>query len=582
MIQELVALAANLRQSKLKGSYIHDALDKVPILIDCVIDRKGKFKQFIVHDSFNTVAEAITAKKGKARLLVDKPEEILSYGKNAKSKHRLFLDKIKDYSHLSSLKPVVSFYNSNKANGFQKARSAFPQQVEEKLRNGNIAFILPDSKKRLHEERDLYKAIIEKYKSIQVKIKSIRFSVCSICGSSEYAVVDLPHGMIKRIPDGQTAGCALVSFNDTAYESYELSGNENSSICTHCARSYVDALNWLLSNGKLSHNKKGKEIFLYKNRKNISDDTAVIFWLQEAVETTDLDLLDEPDEGKIREMIESIESGKSTPVKNVNSDKFYAITLSGAAARIAIRDWIETSLTNLRENLIQWFKDIETAEYDKDEGRIVNHYPRFWELVKAAKSKSTNDVKHGRIGAVLWKCAIKGTSPPLWILSAVLNRIRAEQGNTTSERIALLKLFMNRRMNQQGGTKYMSDLDESNKNIAYICGRIFAVLESIQYHASGGNLNAGIRERFFSFASTMPSTAFGRLMKLSQHHLSKIRGEKPGLAVILDKKISELMCSVESTRFPVTFSLEDQASFTIGYYHQRQKDFDTKSNNKEN
>ena len=119
----------------------------------------------------------------------------------------------------------------------------------------------------------------------------------------------------------------------------------------------------------------------------------------------------------------------------------------------------------------------------------------------------------------------------------------------------------------------MSEQDGTGANTAYTCGQIFAVLESIQYHASGGNLNAGIRERFFSFASTMPSTAFGRLMKLTQHHLSKIQGEKPGLAINLDKKLQELMSKVEGTRFPTVFSLEDQASFAIGYYHQRQKDF---------
>ena len=71
-------------------------------------------------------------------------------------------------------------------------------------------------------------------------------------------------------------------------------------------------------------------------------------------------------------------------------------------------------------------------------------------------------------------------------------------------------------------------------------------------------------------------------MKLSQHHLSKIRGEKPGLAVNLDKKIQELMCYIKGTRLPVTFSLEDQVSFAIGYYHQREHDFSGKSNNKEN
>ena len=593
MIQELVSLSGKLRENK-SVLYIDDALDNVPISITCEIDRRGHFKQFVVSgDKKESIAEALTSKKGKARLLVDKPEELLDYGEKAKAKHKLFREKLKDYSHLSRLSPVVAFYSTNKTKGVQAARKAFPKQVEEKLRIGNIAFKLTNDKKWIQDEPEIRKAIIQNYKNILKGLKISRFSKCSICGSSDYPVTDeFPHGMIKPVPDGQSSGCALISYNEKAFESYGLEGNENASICTHCARAYVDAMKWLLSNGTLRKNKNGKEYFDHSNRKNISNDTAVVFWLRDAIKSQELDWLDEPpDEGKIREMIKSIESGQAVLVKKAPVEKFYAITLSGAAARIAVRDWIETSLPNLRANLANWFESVSIGEYNKDDKKIVTQFPRFYSLVSSVKSKSGNDVQYGRIGAALWKCAVLGATPPLWLLSAVLNRIRAEQSakpdkgkvmshweTVLTERIALLKFILNRNNYHKGGTKYMSVLDESNKNIAYACGRLFAVLESIQYHASGGNLNAGIRERFFSSASTTPSTAFGRLMKLSQHHLSKIRGDKPGLAVNLDKQVQELMCNIEGSRFPVTFSLEDQASFAIGYYHQRQHDFAKKQN----
>ena len=577
MIQELVELSGTIKRRYPGEMLEHDALDKVPVSIDCVIDKEGAFKQFIVHEKQLTIAEKITAKKGKGRLLVDKPEEVLGYGAKADKKHELFLAKLEIYRGMKPLSPVFSFYESNNTNGIKKAKKLFDSQVEEKERSGNIAFLIQG--KRINEQQPVQDEIIRQYETSLKEIKNTRFEKCSICGSHSYPIVDLPHGMVKRVPDGQTSGCALVSYNDKAYESYELEGNENSSICTHCAQAYVGALNWLLSNGTASINDKGKDIFIYKNRKKISEDTAVVFWLQEALEATDLDLLDQPDEGKIREMFDAVESGRAKRAKNVQADIFYAITLSGSAARIAIRDWIETSLENLRANIARWFADIEIGEYDKDEKKVIRYHPRFWELVRSAKSKGGKDVQHGRIGAALWQCAVMGTSPPLWILSSILNRIRAEQGDTTSERIASLKLIINR--NQKGGLKFMAELDESNRNVAYTCGRIFAVLESIQYHASGGNLNAGVRERFFSFASEMPATAFGRLMKLTQHHLSKIQGEKPGLAVNLDKKLQGLMSRIEGSRFPAVFSLEDQASFAIGYYHQRQSDFNNKSD-KEN
>lgn len=121
--------------------------------------------------------------------------------------------------------------------------------------------------------------------------------------------------------------------------------------------------------------------------------------------------------------------------------------------------------------------------------------------------------------------------------------------------------------------------DPNDKNSAIICGKIFAVMESIQRAALGKEINAGIRERFFSFVSTSPAPAFGRLMKLSQNHISKLKHEKPGLAIILDKQLQEL-CSLLNV-FPPIFSLEEQGQFALGYYHQKQEDYDNYKNNKE-
>lgn len=570
MIQELVELSRTIKRKFPEDALENDALDRVPVSIDCVIDKQGNFKQFITHEKKFTIAEKITAKKGKARLLVDKPQEVLGYSARADKKHELFLAKLESYKHVKELSPIFRFYETNSTNGVRRAKKSFLLQVEEKERLGNIAFLIQG--KRINEQQAVQNEIIRQNESSLKEKKNERFEKCSICGSQSYPIVDLPHGMIKRVPDGQPSGCALVSYNDKAYESYALTGNENSSICTHCAQAYVGALNWLLSHGSLSKSDKGKDF--YTNRKKISEDTTVVFWLRKSLEVTDLEQLDEPDEGKIREMFKAVELGRTSRAEHVKPDMFYAIILSGAAARIAIRDWIETSVEDLRLNITHWFSDIELGLYGSDDKKIVSRFPRFWELVRSVKSKGGKDVQHGRIGAALWKCAVMGTLPQLWVLTSVLGRIRAEQGNTTPERIALLKLILNR--NQKGGQKLMAELDESNPNVAYICGRIFAVLESIQYYASGGNLNAGIRERFFSFASTMPATAFGRLMKLTQHHLSKISGEKPGLAINLDKKLQELISRIEGSRFPVVFSLEDQASFAIGYYHQRQNDFNNK------
>lgn len=119
-------------------------------------------------------------------------------------------------------------------------------------------------------------------------------------------------------------------------------------------------------------------------------------------------------------------------------------------------------------------------------------------------------------------------------------------------------------------------LDTSNTNIGYRLGRLFAVLEKIQEEAIEG-INATIRDKFYSSASSTPVTSFPHLMKLKNHHLSKL--DNRGRAVNLDKLVGEIVDGIQAeTCFPGYLSLDDQGCFAIGYYHQRQDLFKKKDN----
>ncbi len=574
MIRELSDLGKRLREVSSEGKIIHNALKDEPVSIDLIILSDGSFVRFDVIEKIYRPAEAITAKKGKARLLLDKAEEVLGYAGNSK-KHGLFMGKLEEYKELKELEPVFLFYGSNKKNGIEKALLTFENQVGEKERNGNIAFRLEGEDIRLHENKRVIDAIITKFDRSQKDVLKNTTILCSICGKPDYPILDMPHGMIKRVPDGQSSGCALVSYNEKAFESYQLAGNMNSSICVNCARTYVEGLNWLLANGNPIEDGK-KKYFKYTNRINFGSDTAMVFWTRENKNPKEISLLEEPNPGEIVELVNTIRSGEKKRV-NPDSDIFYSCTLSGVAARIAIRDWILQGLEDLKESIALWFQDIAITIFDFDTQKEQPYFPGLYDLMHAPQNeKDKNDVTSSRVGTLLWKAAIRRESLPIWILNAVLKRIRVDMRGVTPERVSLIRLIINR---HKGGQIMKESLDERNLSVAYNCGRIFSVLEGIQRAALGKNLNAGIRERFFSSASMNPSSAFGRLMKMSQNHLSKIKGEKPGLAVILDKELQQLFEKVSS--FPVIFTLEEQGQFAIGYYHQKQETFKKASETKE-
>src|SRR5690606_25305213 len=87
-------------------------------------------------------------------------------------------------------------------------------------------------------------------------------------------------------------------------------------------------------------------------------------------------------------------------------------------------------------------------------------------------------------------------------------------------------------------------------------------------------LNATIRDRFYGAASSTPAAVFSTLLRLKNHHISKM--ENRGLAINREKLIGEIMDGLND--LPGHLPLPAQARFALGYYHQRQ-DFFKKKNN---
>ena len=578
MIKELSELGKTLRAQKPDNEWVHDALKTEPITIELIITADGSFKSIQLIEKKQTIAESLTSKKGKARLLVDKAEEVLCYGgATSKNKHELFLRKLDEYRDLPELTSVMAFYKSNKNNGVEMALQAFESSIpEEKNRKGNIGFRIQSEGYRIHEKPEVLRQIITKYETMQKELLAGKKKKCAICGQSKYPVEDIPHGMIKRVPDGKKSGCALVSYNEPAFESYTLKGNDNSSICTNCAKTYVEGLNWLLSAGNeiIIKTKKGKEktSYRYTNRRNFGSDTAMVFWTRKNENLPEIDQLEAPNPDDVGRLIESVTSGTERDSRYLEPDQFYSCTLSGSAARIVVRGWIETSLFDFRKSIAKWFQDISIVEYDTNLQKLKTYYAGLYNLARSCQYDADDkDVALSRTATYLWNSALNNTSPPLWILTKALQRARLDKYGVTAERAALIKLVLNR--NNKGGEFMITEkVEKGDRPVAYICGQIFAKLESIQY-AALGDRNAGIRERYFTYAMTLPASAFGRLFNLNSKHFTKLKSEKAGLAITLDKELQGLCKDVDINRFPTTFKLEEQGQFAIGYYHQKQAQF---------
>lgn len=156
---------------------------------------------------------------------------------------------------------------------------------------------------------------------------------------------------------------------------------------------------------------------------------------------------------------------------------------------------------------------------------------------------------------------------PTTLQMQCLIRIKADR-NITSIRAAILKAYLNRKFRNHNNPpkEIQMALDLENKNQAYLCGRLFAILEKIQSDAIPG-ANSTIKERYYGAASTTPTTVFGRLLSLSRHHLAKF---DTGKSVYYEKLLQSVITNLDSNGLPKYLSMDDQSRFAIGYYHQRE------------
>ncbi len=560
MIQELVEFGKRVTKGKSM------ALKEEPFGVDIMINKEGECQAVIPIERRTIETEVITAKKGKARFLLDKVEEVLGVGEGSEKKHKLFMDKLELYRGVPSLEPVFKFYDDNNENGCKKAVSLF-DKLDKKAKGENLTFMVDTT--RLLETDEIRNAIIEKFTENERMASNGR--ICSICGTANSPVLDEPHGLVK-MPKGQTAGCALISYNENAFESYGLKGNLNSSICRECARYYIEGLRFLLSDGyDVEEDNNRKTYYHYNHRIKISDNTVALFWTRDETEVLDpFSVFDTPDSTEIKNLFDSVWNGMQQIGSVIDTNMFYTCTLSSAAARIAVRDWTAISLDEYKRNLAEWFQDIEMT----DNNGGLSYIPLHWLINATQRDKKPGEKPKAdlnsktRIGTILWNAAIKGHSYkiPLEILQYVLNRIWKKDG-FSQERAALIKLVINRNTNKN----MKSTLEESNTSVAYLCGRLFAVIESMQWKAIG-NVNNGVKERYFAAAASQPTILGMLLTKNVPIYQHKIGG-------YLAKELNEIAGRIsEIGSFPQRFSTIEQGEFALGYYFQRNHKKETTDN----
>jgi CRISPR-associated protein Csd1 len=402
-------------------------------------------------------------------------------------------------------------------------------------------------------------------------------AMCLVTG--ELAPVERLHTAIKGVWGAQTSGANIVSFNARAFESYgktERQG-ENAPVSKAAAFAYTTALNHLLGKNSAQRIQVG--------------DASTVFWAdsEDELEAALANIFGEPSKDDpdantraVRAMYDAMNSGKLA-VKN-SENRFHVLGLAPNAARISVRFYDCLPLSELAKRVVGYFDDLKMARGSND-----TEYPSLFRLLTAVSAQGKADNIPPNLGGAVIDAVLAGTDvpyPSLW-LNAAINRCRAEQ-SINYLRASVIKACLNRNIRRHSSIEkeFLPMLDHDNKHPAYRLGRLFAVLERLQEESAGGvgKLNSTIRDRYYGAASSSPATVFPVLLKLKNHHVSKLdeRARRILYRAFEDNRPDDYIgrITLHIADLPAHLPLQDQGRFALGYYHQRQTFF-TKSGEKQ-
>ncbi len=359
--------------------------------------------------------------------------------------------------------------------------------------------------------------------------------------------------MIRGLADvgGLPTGDALASFKQDSFCSSGFVQGENAPVSEEMASAFRAALEQLLV------------------RSVRLGDLKVAYWFRDAVAPEE-DLFGVYAEGEdlapggerlAQKFLRAFQTGERP---GLATNRFYALTLSGASGRIMVHDWIEGSFEDLARAQECWFESLSIVRRD---GLGLARDPKLL-AVGGALVRVLGDLPRPLLVA-LWRSALRPELPmPQQALAMALARFRIDVLDPdhpfNHARAGVLKACLLRapaatRNEEENAMPY---LNKQHPAPAYHCGRLVALLAELQRRALG-DVGAGVVQRFYAAACTTPALVLGRLLRTSQFHLDKLDG---GLRRLLEGEIAEVVAEISD--FPQTLDLPGQALFALGYYQQ--------------
>ena len=417
--------------------------------------------------------------------------------------------------------------------------------------NGNIVPI--------HES----KAIMAAWESSRVSASADEPCIrgqCSVTGKVAPLARLFPQ--VTGLAGAQSSGASLISFNCDSFNSYGRTQAYNASVSQWVAFGAGTALKMLLSDPERKIRLGATTFTFWSDRPSPDEDSLFIRFFGGGDKNDTAE--DSATVTRVRDAIKGIKSGH--PLRaNFNPDvRYYVLGISPNAARLSVRFFETSTLGEVAERYGQYLRDIDMVDVSTTS---------IFQLIRQCAVQGKYENLPSTLVNPCMRALLTGSRFPQSLLSTLLSRMRADHGSNNrwdmGQRASLIKACLVRNLQSTRESEIDVALNRDNNCVGYLLGRLFAVMERAQSEALG-TTNATIRDKYIGSASVTPARVMPTLMHGCQNHLSDLRKKKPGLNVILEKELDEIVGrKLSDNPYPGTLSMEDQGEFFIGYYQER-------------
>lgn len=476
----------------------------------------------------------------------DTPERIRECFEACKGLHHELLDGI----NTAAARAILNFFD-----GWDSVLAAehplIVKNLNELYKGGNVTFYVNG---RLVAEDAEIKAAWQRY----YDSSDGEQMQCLVTGKDD--VIVPTHPAIKGVADAQSSGAALVSFNASAFCSYGKEQNYNAPVGKYAAFAYTSALNYLLSDKENVHR---------------IGDTTVVCWAEGAEEqynglTNMLMFGDDNSTGlsdaDLYAAVKRITEGKYCNELKIDPKRpYYVLGIAPNAARLSVSFFLRNEFGSFIRNVNEHYERMEIvkSKFDKFDTLPI------WAMLNETVNPKSQDKKPSSVLAKSTARAIfAGTAYPAALLNGAMLRIRAER-NITRGRAAIIKAYYLKNTNKGCPKEVLTvSLNEQSTNIPYTLGRLFAYYEKVQKEVNP-EINATIVDKYYISAMSTPARTFKLLNGLYQSHLRKLYRLNKDRARWFDMEVGKLKDVFDET-YPIKHTSQEQCSFDLGYYHQKQ------------